>query len=307
MVETSRYDKSRYKAIGLFAAIGLHGGLILFLLYFVITTPIPPYPEGGGGPGMGIEVNLGNSQTGTGDLQENLSLSDFKEIKSTPVETQQTENTNENLITSEDKEAQEINKTNEREKKHKKNKIKADNQISKNNKTNTTETTTDPNVEVKKTVNTKALYKKNTNQGEGNGEGDQGNPNGSPLSNQYKGTGTGGNGNGEGGGGGTGGGLGTGTGTGTGPGISFNLEGRIKQFLSMPEKVKNHSGIVVVEIKVDREGNVVDAISGVKGSTTLDAGLLKAAKEAADKTKFERKPEAPEFQKGFITYNFVLQ
>lgn len=44
------------------------------------TTPIPPYPEGGGGPGMGLEVNLGASDEGMGfdQLPEPMQVPDFK-------------------------------------------------------------------------------------------------------------------------------------------------------------------------------------------------------------------------------------
>ena len=48
-------------------------------------------------------------------------------------------------------------------------------------------------------------------------------------------------------------------------------------------------GKVVVDITVDQLGNVINAIAGVKGSTTLNSQLLKRAKEAALKTKFSVK------------------
>jgi len=48
-------------------------------------------------------------------------------------------------------------------------------------------------------------------------------------------------------------------------------------------------------------------VPGVKGSTTLDANLLAAAKRAALKAKFDKKPDAPAYQKGTITYYFKLQ
>jgi len=58
---------------------------------------------------------------------------------------------------------------------------------------------------------------------------------------------------------------------------------------------------------VDRSGKVTQAVPGGKGSTTLDEYLLTVAKEAAMKSSFEPKPTAPLFQKGTITYNFILR
>ncbi|HAX93637.1 MAG TPA: hypothetical protein DCY25_06795 [Bacteroidales bacterium] len=63
----------------------------------------------------------------------------------------------------------------------------------------------------------------------------------------------------------------------------------------------------MVAISVDRSGKVIQANPGVKGSTTLNADLLRVAKEAALKARFDSKTDAPAIQKGFITYNFVLQ
>ena len=299
MVETSRYDKPKYKALGMFATISAHGGLLLFFLLFAMTTPNPPYPEGGGGPGMGIEVNLGMSEVGTGDMQEDITFPELNEsqVSSTAAEQQ---DDNKDLISSDSKDAEGIKE------------VKKD--IKKNDalKNNNTDQKKDPNAtnvanNNVRVVDSRTLYKKNTNQGEGNGVGDQGNKNGNPLSNQYNGDGSGGNGTGPGAGGGTGGGFGLGNGTGIGPGSGFSLNGRKSIFLSTPEKIKNQFGIVVVEITVDREGKVVNAVPGYKGSTALDADLLRVAKEAALKSHFDRKPDSPEFQKGTITYNFVSQ
>ncbi|MCK7540554.1 MAG: hypothetical protein MZV63_61510 [Marinilabiliales bacterium] len=57
---------------------------------------------------------------------------------------------------------------------------------------------------------------------------------------------------------------------------------------------------------VDRSGRVTEATPGIKGSTTLDENLLKLAKEAALKTRFESSNDAPIIQKGTITYDFQL-
>ncbi len=90
-------------------------------------------------------------------------------------------------------------------------------------------------------------------------------------------------------------------------GISFSLAGRTPQSLPKPEYNYQVEGTVVVEVTVDQNGNVTAANPGVKGSTTLNEHLMAAAKKAALAAKFDQKPDAPAFQKGTITYHFVLQ
>ncbi len=60
-------------------------------------------------------------------------------------------------------------------------------------------------------------------------------------------------------------------------------------------------------MSVDRSGKVTQATPGTKGSTTLDEYLLRVAKEAALKARFDPKSDAPVIQKGTITYNFILK
>jgi TonB family protein len=67
------------------------------------------------------------------------------------------------------------------------------------------------------------------------------------------------------------------------------------------------TGKVVVDITVDKDGNVASAIPGGRGSTTTSAYLFKLAKEAAFKAKFNASPEDADIQKGTITFVFVVQ
>jgi len=99
-------------------------------------------------------------------------------------------------------------------------------------------------------------------------------------------------------------------GPGGGPGngtISYSLGNRKNQLLPVPKYEVQFEGTVVVEISVDRAGAVIKAIPGVKGSTTLNDDLLKVARDAALKAKFDSNNEAPLLQKGFITYIFRLR
>ena len=90
-------------------------------------------------------------------------------------------------------------------------------------------------------------------------------------------------------------------------GVSYSLKGRKAQSLPKPEYNYQVEGKVVVEVTVDKNGKVTKATPGVKGSTTLDENLLKAAQKAALGASFDKKPDAAAFQKGTITYHFVLQ
>jgi hypothetical protein len=96
------------------------------------------------------------------------------------------------------------------------------------------------------------------------------------------------------------------TGT-SGKGISFQLQGRGFHKLPPPRYDYQGEGRIVVEVSVDRSGKVIQAIPGIKGSTTLDEYLMNVAKEAAMEASFDAKPDAPAVQKGTITYNFILK
>jgi TonB family protein len=124
-----------------------------------------------------------------------------------------------------------------------------------------------------------------TSKGEGitYGPGNQGNPNGQPGVKRY------------------------GLGGGTGNGVSFNLSGRQARSLPKPAYPGNEGGIVVVEVTVDKLGKVSSVRGGIQGSTSSNPDLLEAANKAAKAARFNVDDNAPAFQKGTITYHFVLQ
>lgn len=68
----------------------------------------------------------------------------------------------------------------------------------------------------------------------------------------------------------------------------------------------NQEGIVVVDIDVDRQGNVIRAFPGVKGTTNNSKCLLDPARDAALQTKFNADDKAPARQIGKIIYHFSL-
>ena len=95
-------------------------------------------------------------------------------------------------------------------------------------------------------------------------------------------------------------------GEGGGCGIAFSLAGRDKKkSLPEPTATSSENGNIVVEIRVDQEGNVVFAKAGARGTTLWeDKNLWRRCEQAAKKSEFTAKPDAPEFQRGTITYIF---
>ena len=93
-------------------------------------------------------------------------------------------------------------------------------------------------------------------------------------------------------------------GEGGGSGISFSLAGRGSKSLPGPTATSPENGNIVVEIRVDQEGNVVFAKAVWKGTTLTDTNLWRRCEQAAKKSKFTAKPDAPELDPGTITYIF---
>ena len=93
---------------------------------------------------------------------------------------------------------------------------------------------------------------------------------------------------------------------GTGGDGNYNLSGRKPLARPVVKPNCNEEGIVVVSIEVDTAGNVIKVNPGVKGSTNTAGCLLKAARDAALRTKWNADKDAPFIQKGYIKYNFSL-
>lgn len=301
MAEAPQHIEKRNQVLSAFVSIGFHTLLILLMLYWTLSTPIPPYPEGGGGEGSGLEVNLGSSETGFGYLQaQEITLPREEPARPKPVASSAPEK----ILTQDFEEEDAIEAAPKKEVKKPK---PAETKAPVVKKPVPTEQVAEKPVEKKPVVNPNALFKPRTSsQGNTQGTDDQGKAGGSASAPTYTGTGKGGDG-GDGSGGGSGGGVGTGIGKGTGPGYSFSLEGRSLLLLPKPEYTNQVEGDVVVEVTVDKDGKVIQANPGYRGSTTLDENLLQLAKKAALSARFDRKPDAPAVQKGTITYKFRLQ
>lgn len=88
--------------------------------------------------------------------------------------------------------------------------------------------------------------------------------------------------------------------------IHYFLENRYHLRLPIPVYLAKSGGTIIVDIQVDRSGNVVKA--EVRSSKNAkDPMLADYAKQAAEQTVFNSEPKAPAIQRGTITYNFVAQ
>lgn len=88
---------------------------------------------------------------------------------------------------------------------------------------------------------------------------------------------------------------------------NYQLGNRKPKTRPQPIYEGTEEGIVVVEILVNRDGKVISAEAGVKGTNVADASLYRRAKEAALKTLWQSDPSASEIQKGYIMYNFKIE
>ena len=216
----------------------------------------------------GISINFGFNEEGIGEVDPE-SIEELTEIVEEKIIEQQIESTEE-IVTQSLVENPVVEKTEKKKKVIKKEEPKEE------------------VIEEKKPeVNKKALYPgskktKTSSEGKKKGEGNQGSIEGDPNSKVYEGGGIGKN------------------------GTAYQLGGRKVEFKAKPIYNLQVEGKVVVVITVDRLGNVINAIPGVKGSTTLNKKLLQRAKTAALKTKFDPKQTAPTNQQGKIVYLFSL-
>ena len=261
---------------GIIGTIIFHIIIVAIFMIFGYSTPLPLPDE------EGILINFGDSDDGFGQVEPQYSESAQQESveesqESVPETT--TSESDDGSITQDFEEAPSIKEQGEKKEEIKKETI--------------TETVKEETPEVKeeRKVNENALFPgrnrnsdTNSSEGETDGQGNQGSTTGSVDSKNHTG----------------------GESMGTN-GTSFSLAGRNPESLPKPEYKYQIEGKVVVEITVDKQGNVTDAVPGVKGSTTLNEQLLSAAKKAALKAKFDKKPDAPSYQKGTITYFFRLQ
>ena len=77
--------------------------------------------------------------------------------------------------------------------------------------------------------------------------------------------------------------------------------------ITRPPKVDNltqEKGTVVVNVTIDKYGSVRKAVPGAEGSTTKSEYLMTKAKQAAESALFDKVPNAPLEQTGYIVIVF---
>ena len=88
--------------------------------------------------------------------------------------------------------------------------------------------------------------------------------------------------------------------------IKYLVGNRYHLQLQIPVYLAQGGGEIVVDIVVDRNGGVINALPR-GGENLSDPTILAYAKQAAEKTIFNPDQAAPDKQKGTITYIFVAQ
>lgn len=257
----------------------------------------------GGGGGGGVTVNFGDSDFGSGANYKSEVLEVKNQTRQTPAKS-----TPEEAILSQENSTEESVMIPTKEKTKKPTVVV---------KEETKPVVVKPKVSNNTNDALSSILKGSNKGGDGDDKaaGNKGKSNGSLSSNGYYGTG--GSGGGTGGGNGTGTGIGTGsgygsgsgggTGSGSGGGVGYSLGNR--KALSKPKPnsdCSDETGTVVVEITVDKNGNTISAVPGIRGTTITAKCLKDQAKMAAMNTKWSTSSNGPEKQVGKIVYNFNL-
>jgi protein TonB len=251
--------------------VAIHIAIVLLLFLFGLKYMDPPIEQG-------IAVNFGTTDFGSGEIQP------LEQIQTSPSQTQAQPETSdplveEDVVTQDNVEAPVIKKEEKP-------------------KPITTPTETKPVEQPKVTPKpdqstTDALSSilnapkqegvAQSGEGDDSKAGDKGSPDGDPNASSYYGIGKGLDGDGN-----------------------YLLGGRRAIDKVIIVQDCNQEGIVVVDIDVDRNGNVTKAIPGVRGTTNNSRCLLDPARQAALRTKFNSDPNAPARQMGRIIYRFSL-
>lgn len=266
---------------------------VLLLLWFALTGLKYQDPP----PEEGIAINFGYEEDGSGS---NTQAAPSTPVKNIPQPVEQAPVTTEEVVTQDVEDAPVIEQTEDPVKEQPK-----EPEVVEEPKETPQETPTEPEPEpdpqpteeeleqqrkqdrLNKLFNTK---KNGSGSGEGEttGGGDQGDPNGDPLSPNRTGNG------------------------GIGNSGDYYLAGRDAKNRPKPINDCNKEGVVVVKIRVDAEGRVVETTGGVNipngpvsnfGTSTC---LVDRAERAARKTTWTPKSGAG-LQVGYIVYRFELR
>ena len=257
-----------------FLATGIIMAAMMALCYFIVFKSPPPDENGTGGILVNygtVDEGMGNDYMSTDEPSVAEKANHTKPDKVTPAppadQQPQADNSDKKIVTQNTEDAPEVNTS---------------------DKKPTSTVSTQANKKVTQpTVNQNALYKGKTNNGTGEGDGtgnipgNQGKPTGSTLTNNYNGTGSGNGGN-------------------------LNLSQR--SFITRPSVTDDNrrAGRVVIDIHVDKAGNVIYAKAG-RGTTIADYSLIQKCENAVKNAKINPLESAPDTQEGTVVFVFKVQ
>ncbi len=287
--------------------------LLLVLFYVGLSYMDPPIENG-------ISVNFGTTEFGSGNVQPKEKIrsepldnppvepskqevaQQVEEKKDVPEETSEKDAAAEKVLTQENEESIRIKRA-EAEKKKSENaaaevKRKAENEAKKareevariaKEKRDAEELAQKEQEAKKKRLDAlmgglnKSDGTASGSEGNDNRAGDKGSPDGDPYATSYYGS--------------------PGSGSGTG---GYGLNGRTLVNKGKVPQECNEEGRVVVKIVVDRNGRVISAEPGVRGTTNNNSCLLEPARKTALMHKWNLDSNAPSEQVGFVVVNFKL-
>ncbi|WP_190809700.1 energy transducer TonB [Flagellimonas sp. S3867] len=268
--------------------------LLLLLFYIGMTYMDPPIENG-------IAINFGTMDFGSGKVQPKEKVrSEPKKVEPKPVEQVQEqvvpkqtapEEPVEKVLTSENEETIKINQQKEAKRKADEaaKKAKAEAERVAREKKEAENRKRQEQEAKKKSLDAliggigKSDGTTTGSEGDDNRAGDKGNPDGDPYATSYYGS--------------------PGSGSGTG---GYGLNGRSLVSKGKVQQECNEDGRVVVRIVVDRNGKVIQATPGVKGTTNNAPCLLEPARKTAFLHKWNLDSKAPSQQTGFVVVNFKL-
>ncbi|GAK98068.1 ferric siderophore transport system [Nonlabens tegetincola] len=247
--------------------------LLLVFTFVTVLKELDPPPE------SGIAVNFGNTAVGSGPVEP------AKPTKVTPVtqtsQPQPAQSSEENIATQEIEDAPVINSSPDVETSTKP--VKTDPKP----QTEPVKEDPKPSSDVLNAIGSvtgadEIDGENNNGEGPGDGPGNKGQLNGDPYANAFDGDpGAGGKG--------------------------FLLNGRSRLGYSPVLPICDEEGKVVVQITVNRQGEVVKAVPGKRGTSNKIQCLLDAAKKTAESYKFSPAPDARnELQIGLVEVIFKL-
>lgn len=243
--------------------------VLMFILFFYLgLTSLDPPPENG------IAINFGTTEFGSGQVQPTESIQSAPQ----PTAAKQAASSDDEVLAQDIEEAVVIKQV----KKAQPTKQIATEEVPQKPKESPKPSKSTSDALSSLINGPKSDGKAKGGEGPDNIGGDKGSLNGDPYANSYYGSGTG-----------------------TGNGSGWGLNGRSISSRGKEVQKCNEFGTVVVQITVNRNGNVI-AAKYTKGTTNTNPCLVEPALATARKYKWQPDSNAPETQIGFITVNFKL-